>query len=240
MDEFVSPELSRNLARAQKFLEPFISRQVPHFIAGEKAGSASGATFETLDPTTNARQAPSLPARPPTIDRAAGPRRRPSVWRDRSGRQAPRHPACDRRRDRGARRRDRARREFRHRPADPLHGEGGVARRREFPLLRRSRARRAATACSMPDTDHFNYLAAAADRPGRRHHAVEHAVHAVDLEDRAGARGRLHGRAQAGRMEPAVRRHPDGNHGRGNPRATGFPRASSISCTGSARPPARR
>ena len=27
-----------------------------------------------------------------------------------------------------------------------------------------------------------------ADRPGGRHHAVEHALHAVDVEDRAGAR----------------------------------------------------
>ena len=47
--------------------------------------------------------------------------------------------------------------------------------------------------------------AAPADRAGRGDHAVEHAVHAVDLEDRAGARGRLHGRAQAGRVEPAHR-----------------------------------
>ncbi len=44
---------------------------------------------------------------------------------------------------------------------------------------------------------------ARADRPGRRHHAVEHAVHAVDLEDRAGARRRLHDRPQAGRVVAA-------------------------------------
>ncbi|MGO9005410.1 MAG: 5-carboxymethyl-2-hydroxymuconate semialdehyde dehydrogenase [Beijerinckiaceae bacterium] len=70
MDEFVSPELSRNLARAQKFLEPFISRQVPHFIAGEKAGSASGATFETLDPTTNALMCTVASGEADEIDRA--------------------------------------------------------------------------------------------------------------------------------------------------------------------------
>ena len=45
-----------------------------------------------------------------------------------------------------------------------------------------------------------------ADRPGRRDHAVEHAVHAVDLEDRAGARRRLHRRAQAGRVVAGDRR----------------------------------
>ena len=46
----------------------------------------------------------------------------------------------------------------------------------------------------------LEHLDPRADRPGRRHHAVEHAVHAVDLEDRAGAGGRLHRRAQAGGM----------------------------------------
>ena len=40
--------------------------------------------------------------------------------------------------------------------------------------------------------------------PGGRDHALERAVHALDLEDRAGARGRLHGRAQAGRVVAAL------------------------------------
>ena len=55
----------------------------------------------------------------------------------------------------------------------------------------------------LPAAQHFNYTHARADRAGRRDHALEHAVHAVDLEDRSGPRGGLHGRAQARRMEPA-------------------------------------
>ena len=43
-----------------------------------------------------------------------------------------------------------------------------------------------------------------AERAGGRDHAVERAVHALDLEDRAGARGRLHRRAQAGRVVAAL------------------------------------
>ena len=52
------------------------------------------------------------------------------------------NPAQNRRRDRGARRRDRARRVGRYRPADPLYVEGGRARRGEFPLLCGPRAER--------------------------------------------------------------------------------------------------
>ena len=45
---------------------------------------------------------------------------------------------------------------------------------------------------------HLEPRPAHARRPGRRDHAVERAVHALDLEDGARARRRLHGRAQAG------------------------------------------
>ena len=41
-------------------------------------------------------------------------------------------------------------------------------------------------------------------RPGGRDHAVERAVHALDVEDGPGARRRLHGDPQAGRMVAAV------------------------------------
>ena len=68
------------------------------------------------------------------------------------------------------------------------------------------RAPGAGDGLSLPDTRPPQLHDAPAHRPGRHHHAVEHAVHAVDLEDRAGAGGRLHGRAQAGRVEPAHRR----------------------------------
>ena len=75
-----------------------------------------------------------------------------------------------------------------------------------------------------------------ADRPGRRDHAVEHAVHALDLEDRAGARGRLHGGAQAGRMVAGHGR-PAGEAREARPAC---PPACSTPCTASARKPARR
>ena len=43
-----------------------------------------------------------------------------------------------------------------------------------------------------------------AERPGGRDHALERAVHALDLEDGARARGRLHGRAEARRVVAAL------------------------------------
>ena len=49
-----------------------------------------------------------------------------------------------------------------------------------------------------PDADEHHHPRA--DRPGGRDHAVEHALHAVDLEDRAGAGRRLHRGAQTGRI----------------------------------------
>ena len=72
--------------------------------------------------------------------------------------------------------------------------------------------------------------------PGGRDHALERAVHALDLEDRAGARRRLHRRAQAGRVVAAL-----GLAAR-RPRRTrpGSRRACSTSCRGSARRSAPR
>ncbi len=120
----------------------------------------------------------------------------------RRARQRPSHSlAQDRGRDRGARRGDRAARVARHGPAHPLHGDGRETRRRELSLLRRQGARGRARLVAAGARARQLHDAPAA-RPRRGHHAVEHAVHAVDVEDRAGARGRLHGRAQARRMEP--------------------------------------
>jgi 5-carboxymethyl-2-hydroxymuconic-semialdehyde dehydrogenase len=53
MNKPASPELSKNLAKAETFLAPFKSRPVGHFIAGERSASLCGATFEALDPTSN-------------------------------------------------------------------------------------------------------------------------------------------------------------------------------------------
>ena len=115
-----------------------------------------------------------------------------------------RSAARHRGRDRATRRGHRRPRELGQRPADPLHVEGGAARRGEFPLLRGSsgvRPRRAGA----PDGNAPQLHGPDADRTGRRDHALEHAVHAVDLEDRPGARRGMHRRAQAGGVEPGDR-----------------------------------
>lgn len=66
-----SPALAANLAKAETFLARFRAGVVPHFIAGEAVGSASGETFETLDPTTDAPMATVAAGDAATVDRAA-------------------------------------------------------------------------------------------------------------------------------------------------------------------------
>ena len=73
-------------------------------------------------------------------------------------------------------------------------------------------------------------------RPGRGDHAVERAVHALDLEDGAGAGRRLHGGAQAGRVVAALAARCSPTW----PSRPASRRASSTSCRGSARRSARR
>ena len=121
------------------------------------------------------------------------------------GRRPTQPAARHRRRDRGAGRRDRVARIGRHRSADSLHVGGREARRREFSLLRGQSARSGARPVAAGARARQLHVAPTA-RPGRGDHAVEHAVHAVDVEDRAGSGCRLHRRAQAGRVEPASRR----------------------------------
>ena len=98
------------------------------------------------------------------------------------------------------------------------------------------RAPNAADGLSLPTETHLNYTMRQPIGPVGRDHALEYALHAVDLEDRACARGRMHGRAQAGGMvsphralcslKSASRR--------------GCRRACSMSCTALARMPGRR
>jgi 5-carboxymethyl-2-hydroxymuconic-semialdehyde dehydrogenase len=70
MNEIANPQLSSNLAKARQYLEPFTSRLVPHFIAGAKVASASGATFESLDPTSNDKMCTVASGAAEDIDRA--------------------------------------------------------------------------------------------------------------------------------------------------------------------------
>ena len=93
---------------------------------------------------------------------------------------------------------------------------------------------------SMPDEHHLNFSSRSPLGPGRGDHPVEHAVHAVDVEDRTGARGGLHGGAQARRMVTlhrgaAVRDRPRG--GAAARRAEHGPRPGRIGRPGAHRTP---
>lgn len=71
MTKVMNPKLSANLSGARTHMERFVGTTVPHFIAGETVLSASGETFETLDPTTNKRQCMVAAGGAGEIDRAA-------------------------------------------------------------------------------------------------------------------------------------------------------------------------
>ena len=231
----MSTALDKTIARADEFLKRFRDRPVAHLIDGKpEAGSD---TFETHSPIDNTRDREGR-ARRRRRDRPRRQGRHQSVPHRlvaHHRRRAAQAAAQNRRRDRGARRRDRARRMHRYRPADPLHVEGGAARRGELPLLCGSRAGRDRRPVAA-DRHASELHDPPADRPRGRHHAVEYAVHAVHLEDRARARGRLHRGAQAGRVEPA---HRDAALARSASRPD-CRRACSTPCTASARTPAAR
>jgi 5-carboxymethyl-2-hydroxymuconic-semialdehyde dehydrogenase len=79
-------KLTANLAKARQAMERFTNSTVPHLIAGEAVLSASGATFETLDPTTNERQAVVAAGDKAEIDRAASAARKAfPAWKKASG-----------------------------------------------------------------------------------------------------------------------------------------------------------
>ncbi len=64
-------EASENQRRAAQYLARFQSRTVPHFIAGVPALSLSGATFDTLDPASNQKQATIASGEAADVDAAA-------------------------------------------------------------------------------------------------------------------------------------------------------------------------
>ena len=179
--------------------------------------------------------------------------RRPGGRRRRRG-DAPRGGPSTRARGRGCPRRDRAgvlrrianlireraddfirARGARHGRADLAGARPRRARRAELRLLRRRRHRAARPL--VPGRRRVPQLHdPQAGRRDRADHALERAADALDVAARAGARGRQHGRAQAGRVGArlldAARR--------GARRGRAARRACSTSSTGSARRPARR
>lgn len=71
MNQIVDPKLAANLSGAERAMARFRDGTVPHLIAGERVPSASGATFTTLDPSTNQPQCVVAAGEAPEIDRAA-------------------------------------------------------------------------------------------------------------------------------------------------------------------------
>ncbi len=71
MNQAADPKFAANLAAVDRFMQCFRGGVVPHLIAGERVASASGATFETLDPASNERQCTVAAGEEADVDRAA-------------------------------------------------------------------------------------------------------------------------------------------------------------------------
>ena len=203
--------LNEHLKKLEPYRQRICSGILPHYIGGAPDPGSSGRTFENLTPVDNSKLCDVARGTAGEIGKAAEAAEAAFAdWRKASGKARKQilHKIADL--IVGAPRGDRPARMPRYRPGNPLHEGGGRTLGGQLPIFRRPRARsgrRPGAAVRRA----YELYDAAADRPGRRHHAVEHTVHAVDLEDRAGPRGGLHGRPQAGGMEPADRHHPGRN-----------------------------
>src|SRR5947209_2044961 len=82
----MSDALHDNQRRAAGYLTRFQSARVDHYIDGAASPSQSGATFDTLDPANNEKQATVASGDYSDIDRAAKAAAAAfRVWRDVSG-----------------------------------------------------------------------------------------------------------------------------------------------------------
>ena len=206
---------------------------LPHLIAGRRVPSRSARRSRTTRRSMGGRSARSPPATQPT----STPQRRRPTTRSSTGAAVPAPSArrsCT--------------------PADLI-----VERRHEIAVTEcvdTGQTMRFMSAAALRGADNFRFFADRApsaadglspvgrprqlhdspsDRPCRRNHTVEYAVHVEHLEDRPGARRRLHGGAQAGRMVALHRTTPVGDRPRGRSAAGG-----STSCTEWASPPVHR
>ena len=225
-----------NRDRAAPLLAKLKSEGIGHMIDGKTVPSISGQTFETKSPVDGAVLASVARGNADDIDRAATAAATAfKSWRE--------MPAA-------------ARKKLLHRVADAIEDHAddiavlecidtGQAHRFMAKAAIRAaenfrffadKCAEARDGLNTPERGALEHLDPGADRPGRRDHAMEHAVHAVDLEDRPGAGRRLHGRAQARGMVAGDRR-PAGRSLRNRPAC---PTACSTPCTASARKPARR
>ena len=199
----MSADLETNLRTARALVQRFEREPLPHFIGGRHDAGRSGATFENLTPVDNSII--GRVTRGNDADVAAACAAASAAFADWK-----RYPASKRRK-------------LLHAIADAI-----VARADEIALVESydtGQPIRFMSKAAVRGAENFRFFAdkvpgardglalparraselhaAPASRSGRRHHAVEHAVHALDMEDRSRARGRLHGRAQACRMVTA-------------------------------------
>ena len=206
--------LEANLAAAQRALARFVEKPVPHHIGGQP-DLGNGTTFDNLAPADNTTLCAVARGDADDIDRAAlAARAAFPAWRAVDGD---------------------TRRRLLHQIADAI-----VLRADEIALVESidtGQPIRYMSKAALRAAENFRFFAdrapgardglvapdwharelhdAHADRTSRHHHPVEHAVHAVHVEDRARAGRRMHGRPQAGGVEPAHGRDPGRADARG-------------------------
>ena len=229
-------ELDRNLAKLDGYLARFRDRGILNQIAGQAEPAASGKIFETHSPVDESLICSVARSDDEDVDRAAKAAKEAfPAWRN--------LPSAERR-------------QVLHRIADAI-----VERAEEIAFCEcwdTGQALRFMSKAALRGAENFRFFAdrgagsagradaaladaderhhPRADRPGRRDHALEHALHALHLEDRAGAGGGLHGGAQTGReLSPITAR----SWSRSPRRQACRPACLNV-VNGSARRPARR
>src|SRR5580698_3895280 len=183
-----------NRERVAPLLAKLKADGIGHMIDGKIVPSISGASFGTKSPVDNTVLANVARGNAEDIDRAATAASQAfKAWRD--------MPAA-------------MRKKLLHRVADAIEDRADDIAVLE--CIDTGQAHRFMAKAAIRGAENFRFYAdrcarrpqssqrralecldAGADRPGRRDHAVEYAVHALDLEDRAGARRGLHRGAQA-------------------------------------------
>ncbi len=182
-----------------------------NYIGGEWCDAASGETYEKRNPWRPDQVTGVFPASNADDAQAAIEAAQAAFpgWAGLPAPAARRRLPQGRRRDRGARRADRAGHDRGDGQAAARGAPGGRARSHDPPLLRRRglapRRRGVRAVGREPDALH----PAAPARGGRSDHAVELSHRDPDLEARPGTDLRQHGRAQA-RLRGAAHRSPRG------------------------------
>jgi 5-carboxymethyl-2-hydroxymuconic-semialdehyde dehydrogenase len=185
------PDLQTNIRRAEAWLSRFRSEGVQNHIGGQSVPAADGSSFEIISPIDLQPLAQVARGKDEDINRAAKAAK--AAFRDWAAMPGDK------------------RKKLLHKIADAI-----VARAEEIAFVEcmdTGQALKFMAKAALRSAENFRYFADLApqarwqnaarrgpgqhdnprsNRPCRDHHAVEHALHAVHLEDRAGARGGLH------------------------------------------------